>query len=54
MSSTQWAPHMLKFDTSYVKKNFVWGVLCEGTVIFHTLQLLKFIICTYLIHLKLN
>ncbi len=43
----------LILDTTCVKLYILWGVLCEGTLIFLTLLLFNFILCTYLTH-KVN
>ncbi len=45
---------MLIFDTTSVKLDILWGVLCEGALIFLTLLLFNFIMCTYSTHPKLN
>jgi hypothetical protein len=34
---------LIKFDIAWIKHNIVQGVLCEGTLNFHTLLLPKFL-----------
>jgi hypothetical protein len=46
-SRSQGQDYVLKYNTTWIKKRVLFGVLCDETLIFFTLLLSKFLMSTF-------